>query len=324
MTFESKAKSDEDTGDVEIARRRLSEIEGNPELVIRGEKLERVLTELGAFDGGPADALAFSRSGELSPSAWRKKRRITMSTMGAELIARERDRQITEEHWTAEHDDKYHGGGELAIAAAAYALNAAFQGSCHYHVLRTVDMLWGLAGWGRWNWKPKSRVRDLNRAGALIAAELDRLMRQGEGMRLYEEVRVERKGEYLPSICLSCGDVVGINGPEICPACVERRADDKRTQHRLKTWPEYFHEVVAGTKRFEIRPNDRNFQVGDSLILEEFDPRGSVEGDYTGRTCTVRVTYIYSGPWCKEGTVVLSLGSSLSLTAPLRKEGVND
>ena len=40
--------------------------------------------------------------------------------------------------------------------------------------------------------------------------------------------------------------------------------------HRLKIKPEYFQAVINGTKPFEIRYNDRNFQKGDRVILEEY------------------------------------------------------
>ena len=42
--------------------------------------------------------------------------------------------------------------------------------------------------------------------------------------------------------------------------------------HKLKTWPSCFQAVKAKIKPFEIRVNDRNYQVGDTLILEEFSP----------------------------------------------------
>lgn len=41
--------------------------------------------------------------------------------------------------------------------------------------------------------------------------------------------------------------------------------------HELKTYPKYFQETIEGNKPFEIRKNDRNFQVGDVLILKEWD-----------------------------------------------------
>lgn len=40
--------------------------------------------------------------------------------------------------------------------------------------------------------------------------------------------------------------------------------------HHLKTKPEYFQAVINGKKPFEIRNNDRNFQTGDKVILEEY------------------------------------------------------
>lgn len=37
--------------------------------------------------------------------------------------------------------------------------------------------------------------------------------------------------------------------------------------HELKILPEYFEAVTSGRKQFEIRKNDRDFKVGDQLIL---------------------------------------------------------
>lgn len=62
--------------------------------------------------------------------------------------------------------------------------------------------------------------------------------------------------------------------------------------HTLKTWPEYFREVKDGRKTFEIRKNDRNFQVGDTLLLQEYMPD---EDDFTGRDILVSVNYILEG-----------------------------
>ena len=52
-------------------------------------------------------------------------------------------------------------------------------------------------------------------------------------------------------------------------------------EHELKSWPEFFNAVMDGTRTFEIRQNDRNFQVGDRLILKEFEPCKRCNG--TGR-----------------------------------------
>ena len=62
--------------------------------------------------------------------------------------------------------------------------------------------------------------------------------------------------------------------------------------HDLKIKPEYFNAVLEGKKTFEIRNNDRNFQVDDSITLKEFD-----EGQYTGRSIgTFEITYVLKGP----------------------------
>ena len=87
---------------------------------------------------------------------------------GTELIAAERMRQINEEGWTPEHDT-HHTGDDLALAAACYATPAR----CRAGI--SVPPLWP---WRREEWKPEpdDRVRELVKAGALIAAEIDRLL----------------------------------------------------------------------------------------------------------------------------------------------------
>jgi hypothetical protein len=87
---------------------------------------------------------------------------------GIELIAEERQRQITVEGWTPEHDDTL-VKGQLAHAATAYA-NVSQRGL-------VID--WRLWPWEYDLWKPsKDSIRNLVKAGALIAAEIDRLQRK--------------------------------------------------------------------------------------------------------------------------------------------------
>lgn len=109
---------------------------------------------------------------------------------GIELIAAERQRQIDQEGWTPEHDDE-HADGSLSAAAACYALpkpimarrtvtrdESGGRGDCPVWrpVTFCVPKLWP-SSWAPEYWNPKDRVRDLVRAGALIAAEIDRLQR---------------------------------------------------------------------------------------------------------------------------------------------------
>lgn len=58
-------------------------------------------------------------------------------------------------------------------------------------------------------------------------------------------------------------------------------------EHHLKIAPEYYNQVRLGVKTFEIRKNDRDFQVGDTLLLKEYE-----DTKFTGNILRVVVTYI--------------------------------
>jgi hypothetical protein len=94
---------------------------------------------------------------------------------GAELIAEERTRQIEEEGWIAANDDD-HDHGELALAGAAYALS----GIEDFALQPLRAEIRRLFPWSPDWLKPRNPIRDLTRAGALIAAEIDRLQRAGK------------------------------------------------------------------------------------------------------------------------------------------------
>ena len=90
-------------------------------------------------------------------------------------IVQERDRQIVHEKFDAFYDD-HHGSGELALAAACYALHNYTEESVHRAAIQT---LWP---WSPDWWKPSDRRRDLVKAGALILAEIERLDRASAGL----------------------------------------------------------------------------------------------------------------------------------------------
>ena len=108
---------------------------------------------------------------------------------GVERIASERARQMAAEGWSAEHDD-LHDGSELAVAAACYALPERLyvqrQDASGVHFVDPWP--WELHedkrkthGANFPNHIPTSgaeRMRFLEKAGALIAAEIDRLLRE--------------------------------------------------------------------------------------------------------------------------------------------------
>jgi hypothetical protein len=94
---------------------------------------------------------------------------------GIKLIADERKRQVESEGWTPEHDDQ-HYAGELAGAAISYASVAHSQAS-----VGGGGETYGPSAEWQWDmawWKPSDDpVQNLVKAGALIAAEIDRLQR---------------------------------------------------------------------------------------------------------------------------------------------------
>lgn len=79
--------------------------------------------------------------------------------------------------------------------------------------------------------------------------------------------------------------------------------------HNLKIKPQYFKDVVCGIKTFEVRKNDRNFEVGDIITLREFE-----NGKLTGKSINVEIVYILNDEeYCKEGYVVLGFKLRLDL-----------
>ncbi|ELT8921902.1 DUF3850 domain-containing protein [Enterococcus faecalis] len=70
--------------------------------------------------------------------------------------------------------------------------------------------------------------------------------------------------------------------------------------HKLKINQEYFTPVLQGIKNFEIRFNDRNYSVGDTVLLREIE---SESKSYTGREIAVEIIYITNYEQ-KEGFVV--------------------
>lgn len=100
-------------------------------------------------------------------------------------IVAERRRQVEEEGWTAEHDDK-HDDGEMARAAGCYASHAGGRRDLRWTRGRDGDGVAYLPrGWPwQWHWswwKPTTTIRDLIKAGALIVAEIERLDRAALG-----------------------------------------------------------------------------------------------------------------------------------------------
>lgn len=92
-------------------------------------------------------------------------------TTGLGLIAAERHRQITDEGYGPAHDAEQEPDA-LALAAVCYATPDEFR---EYDGLGPrAPVLWPFQG--GWKPTPHDRARELVKAGAMIAAELDRLL----------------------------------------------------------------------------------------------------------------------------------------------------
>ena len=106
-----------------------------------------------------------------------------MISKGIQIITEERERQIKEEGWTPEHDAE-HVHNEMAIAAAAYAMPSQLRNIQKRVVQMKDEKIFRVISspkywpWDIKWWKPtpNDRIRELAKAGALIAAEIDRLL----------------------------------------------------------------------------------------------------------------------------------------------------
>lgn len=76
--------------------------------------------------------------------------------------------------------------------------------------------------------------------------------------------------------------------------------------HVLKTWQEYMHDINTGSKSFELRKDDREFEVGDVLMLMGWDNQFQ---KYTGDVIEAKINYILSGGQfgLEKGYVVMSI-----------------
>lgn len=120
--------------------------------------LNEVDGKLGRLPFGDHDlVLATPKPAADVPAGWRD-------------VMAERRRQVEAEGWTPEHDD-CHSGGDIARAAACYAIS-----STEYPKMRGHKPPFAFP-WDAIYWRPEDRRRDLVRAGALILAEIERLDR---------------------------------------------------------------------------------------------------------------------------------------------------
>lgn len=92
-------------------------------------------------------------------------------------VLRERRRQIDAEGWSPDHDDSVNISGELAQAAACYALATCEAGDGLITDPEELSIFWP---WPADTFKPKTRRRALILASALLLAEIERLDRMDQ------------------------------------------------------------------------------------------------------------------------------------------------
>ena len=91
--------------------------------------------------------------------------------------------------------------------------------------------------------------------------------------------------------------------------------------HELRILPKWFKAMMFEGKDFEIRFNDRRFEVGDCLLMREWDELSG----YTGNYIKAKIKYVYQGTGeygvSKECCI---LGLEDIVCTLTREESVND
>lgn len=61
------------------------------------------------------------------------------------------------------------------------------------------------------------------------------------------------------------------------------------TIHELKIWPEFYEAIESCVKTFDLRKDDRGYEINDGLRFREWDPRTE---QYTGYELSRTIVYI--------------------------------
>ena len=61
------------------------------------------------------------------------------------------------------------------------------------------------------------------------------------------------------------------------------------TFHQVKSWSHLYDAIVSGVKPYDLRKNDRDYRIGDTLRLSRYD---NIGGRFTGEYCDRKVSYI--------------------------------
>lgn len=199
---------------------------------------------------------------------------------GIERIILERERQIHLEGWTADHDDE-HKTGELADAAACYAagehvyIKSAFD---EIHKLDTYEDIWPFDdSWFKTDpeYSISGRIIELEKAGALCAAEIDRLIRlkAAQSPDFVADVNAAIEKYKQTAKVQAAGSADTPVRPEkrlICPGCgsdsfIGRKEDEMEC-------------LVCGAKVLKL-PSWSDVRDGDHIIAKHVDGKaGAING----------------------------------------------
>ena len=87
------------------------------------------------------------------------------------------------------------------------------------------------------------------------------------------------------------------------------------TVHELKVSEKWYSALWFGFKNFEVRKNDRNFQIGDTIILNEVTYDKDSKAIPTGRRLKAYIMFVLRAEdfpdGLKEGYCVLALSETV-------------
>lgn len=108
-----------------------------------------------------------------------------------------------------------------------------------------------------------------------------------------------------PGFVCNIADIINDQPPGVqtmppTPPCGGLTAPPRTPKrHSLKTWPEFFRPMWDGIKPFDVRKDDRDFQPGDVVVLEEYEPPhrgferdGKLVTGYLGRGMEMKIAYV--------------------------------
>ena len=83
-------------------------------------------------------------------------------------------------------------------------------------------------------------------------------------------------------------------------------------KHSIKIEQHYLIHIVEGIKTFEVRKNDRDYQVGDTIYFMPIESKGGYDVYKSGYSTHFRITYVHHCFGMQEGYVVLGIMPSES------------